>query len=115
MSSSLVNYVRALWFLVLMHMRVYAHLVSHRCCAYAYFVWDGIHFKLHPRCVSGLDAEETLVVVVSKTFSTAETMLNARTMRQWLWDRMSNGEPSAEVGVVVLVLVIVGNGGLVAR
>jgi len=52
----------------------------------------------HPsRCVSGLDAEETLVVVVSKTFSTAETMLNARTMRQWLWDRMSHGEPSAEV------------------
>jgi glucose-6-phosphate isomerase len=49
------------------------------------------------RCISGLDAEETIVVVVSKTFTTAETMLNARTMRQWLWDRMSVGCPSPEV------------------
>ena len=49
------------------------------------------------RCVDGLDAEETLVVVVSKTFTTAETMLNARTMRQWLWDRMSSGEACTEV------------------
>eukprot|EP01083_Nonionella_stella_P032827 89842_1 len=32
----------------------------------------------------GLDARETLVVVVSKTFTTAETMLNARTVREWL-------------------------------
>jgi glucose-6-phosphate isomerase len=31
-----------------------------------------------------LDPEETLVIVVSKTFTTAETMLNARTMRKWL-------------------------------
>ena len=36
-----------------------------------------------------MDPEETLVVVVSKTFTTAETMLNARTVRQWLWDRMA--------------------------
>ena len=49
------------------------------------------------RCVDGLDAEETLVVVVSKTFTTAETMLNARTMRQWLWDRMSGGKADAAV------------------
>ncbi len=34
--------------------------------------------------LKGLDPEETLVVVVSKTFTTAETMLNARTVRQWL-------------------------------
>lgn len=31
-----------------------------------------------------MDPEETLVVVVSKTFTTAETMLNARTVRKWL-------------------------------
>lgn len=32
----------------------------------------------------GLDAESTLVVVVSKTMTTAETMLNARTVRDWM-------------------------------
>ena len=31
-----------------------------------------------------MNPEETLVVVVSKTFTTAETMLNARTVRKWL-------------------------------
>ncbi|KAJ9510214.1 hypothetical protein QJQ45_015693 [Haematococcus lacustris] len=36
------------------------------------------------RALNGLNAEETLVVVVSKTFTTAETMLNARTVRKWL-------------------------------
>ena len=32
------------------------------------------------RALTGLNPEETLVVVVSKTFTTAETMLNARTV-----------------------------------
>lgn len=36
------------------------------------------------RALHGLNPEETLVVVVSKTFTTAETMLNARTVRKWL-------------------------------
>lgn len=34
------------------------------------------------RATDGLDVEETLFVIVSKTFTTAETMLNARTCRQ---------------------------------
>lgn len=38
------------------------------------------------RATAGLNPEETLVVVVSKTFTTAETMLNARTLRKWLVD-----------------------------
>jgi glucose-6-phosphate isomerase len=38
------------------------------------------------RTLEGLDPGRTLVVVVSKTFTTAETMLNARTVRQWLVD-----------------------------
>ena len=42
------------------------------------------------RTCSELNPEETIVVIVSKTFTTAETMLNARTMRQWLWDFMGN-------------------------
>ena len=33
------------------------------------------------RALNGLKQETTLVVVVSKTFTTAETMLNARTVR----------------------------------
>ncbi len=36
------------------------------------------------RALQGLDPESTLVVVISKTFTTAETVLNARTVKQWL-------------------------------
>ena len=36
------------------------------------------------RALKGKNPETTLVVVVSKTFTTAETMLNARTVRSWL-------------------------------
>ncbi|XP_058081833.1 glucose-6-phosphate isomerase, cytosolic [Magnolia sinica] len=34
--------------------------------------------------ITGLNPATTLVVVVSKTFTTAETMLNARTLREWI-------------------------------
>jgi len=40
------------------------------------------------RCTAGLKPQETLIIVVSKTFKTAETMLNARTLRQWAMDSM---------------------------
>jgi len=36
------------------------------------------------RALSGLSAETTLVVVISKTFTTAETMLNAKTVKDWI-------------------------------
>ncbi|MBL8768566.1 MAG: glucose-6-phosphate isomerase [Planctomycetes bacterium] len=36
------------------------------------------------RALDGLDPATTLVVVISKTFTTAETMLNAKTVRAWL-------------------------------
>ena len=36
------------------------------------------------RALNGLQQETTLVVIVSKTFTTAETMLNARTVRSWI-------------------------------
>jgi glucose-6-phosphate isomerase len=36
------------------------------------------------RAVEGLVAEETLIIVNSKTFTTAETMLNAKTVKNWL-------------------------------
>lgn len=49
------------------------------------------------RATAGLDPETTLVVIVSKTFTTAETMLNARTMRDWL----VKGIPGADAATVV--------------
>ena len=36
------------------------------------------------RALQGLDPEETMAIIISKTFTTAETMLNARTVRSWL-------------------------------
>ena len=36
------------------------------------------------KAVNGLDPETTMVIVISKTFTTTETMLNARTVRTWL-------------------------------
>ncbi|KAI9905518.1 hypothetical protein PsorP6_014023 [Peronosclerospora sorghi] len=41
------------------------------------------------RATCGLNPEETLVIVVSKTFTTAETMLNARTLRKWIVDDLT--------------------------
>lgn len=41
------------------------------------------------RALSGLEAESTLCIVVSKTFTTAETMLNARTVKDWLCKHVS--------------------------
>lgn len=46
------------------------------------------------RACEGLDPETTLVVVISKTFTTAETMLNAKTLRDWLVRSMSATSPS---------------------
>jgi len=45
------------------------------------------------RALEGLSAETTLVIVISKTFTTAETMLNARTVRAWLVQEL--GSPDA--------------------
>lgn len=52
------------------------------------------------RTCADLDPEETLIIIVSKTFTTAETMLNARTMRQWLWDFMGNDKDVVRKHVV---------------
>jgi glucose-6-phosphate isomerase len=38
--------------------------------------------------VQGLDAAETLFIVCSKTFTTIETLMNARTARTWLVDNL---------------------------
>ncbi|KAI3433502.1 hypothetical protein D9Q98_003314 [Chlorella vulgaris] len=43
------------------------------------------------RALHALDPATTLAVIVSKTFTTAETMLNARTVRAWLTERLGQG------------------------
>ena len=37
-----------------------------------------------------LNPEETLMVVISKTFTTAETMMNAKTCKQWMLSSLNN-------------------------
>jgi glucose-6-phosphate isomerase len=52
-------------------------------------------------CTRDLDPEETMVVVISKTFTTAETMLNARTARKWLLDGLrSAGVEATETDII---------------
>jgi len=46
---------------------------------------DGAHLAA---TLSGLDAETTLFVVSSKTFTTQETLTNARSAREWLLTRL---------------------------
>jgi len=52
------------------------------------------------RSLNGLDPETTLVIVVSKTFTTAETMLNARTVRTWI--KASLGENAVKKHMVAI-------------
>ncbi|UWR36214.1 MULTISPECIES: glucose-6-phosphate isomerase [Sulfitobacter] len=52
---------------------------------------DGAHIA---DTLRGLDAKTTLVIVASKTFTTIETMTNARTARAWMQDH--GGDPAAQ-------------------
>ena len=52
------------------------------------------------RALSGLDPETTLVVVASKTFTTEETMANARTARKWLAGALGDREALTHVTAV---------------
>lgn len=46
--------------------------------------------------LKGLDPETTLFIVASKTFTTLETLTNARLARTWLWEQL--GEAGVAVG-----------------
>jgi len=48
------------------------------------------------RATDGLDMEETLFMIVSKTFTTAETMLNARTCRKHILDYYKSAKPGSD-------------------
>ena len=52
---------------------------------------DGAHIS---DTLRGLDAATTLVIVASKTFTTIETMTNARTARAWMVDH--GGDPATQ-------------------
>ncbi|MEL7089920.1 MAG: glucose-6-phosphate isomerase, partial [Planctomycetota bacterium] len=52
---------------------------------------DGAHIA---DVLQGIDARTTLVIVASKTFTTIETMTNARTARAWMLDH--GGDPAAQ-------------------
>lgn len=47
--------------------------------------------------VKNVNVEETLVIVVSKTFTTAETMLNSRNMKQWVIEEYKKINPQLTV------------------
>jgi glucose-6-phosphate isomerase len=53
------------------------------------------------RATEGLDVEETLFMIVSKTFTTAETMLNARTCRKHILDYYAKTQPTADPSKVL--------------
>jgi glucose-6-phosphate isomerase len=59
---------------------------------------DGSDFS---EAVQGLQADETLFIVSSKTFTTLETMTNARTARTWLLDQLVSEEAVARHFVAV--------------
>ena len=46
------------------------------------------------RAIEGLDVEETLVIVTSKTFTTAETMKNGRNVKNWVIEEYKKKNPS---------------------
>jgi glucose-6-phosphate isomerase len=51
--------------------------------------------------VQGLDAAETLFIICSKTFTTIETLMNARTARSWLIDKLGDQAAVAKHFVAV--------------
>lgn len=62
--------------------------------------------------LKGLDPETTLVVVVSKTFTTAETMLNARTCRTWITSKLGTDAVSKHMIAVSTNLKLVSEFGI---
>ena len=45
------------------------------------------------RALDGVDPEECLVVILSKSFTTAETLLNTRTVKKWLVGHYQSSHP----------------------
>ena len=58
---------------------------------------DGAHFRDVTR---GLDPARTLFIVVSKTFTTTETLANARTARDWIAQEVGTDQVSSHFAAV---------------
>jgi glucose-6-phosphate isomerase len=58
---------------------------------------DGAHLA---DTLAGLDAARTLFIVASKTFTTIETMTNARSARAWLAARLGEGSVAAHFAAI---------------
>lgn len=65
---------------------------------------DPVAFEL---CMRDLHPEETLLIVISKTFTTVETMLNARACKQWLLDTLMVHEEREEQDITSKHIVAV--------
>ncbi len=55
---------------------------------------DGTDFATK---TAGLNPEETTFIIVSKTFTTAETMMNANTAKKWMPKKLKGKAPVAEI------------------
>lgn len=64
------------------------------------------------RALEGLNPKTTLVVVISKTFTTAETMLNARTVRDWLVKKLGKRAVASHMVAVSTNLDLVAKFGI---
>lgn len=64
------------------------------------------------RALEGLNPETTLVIVISKTFTTPETMLNARTLRQWIVDHLGENAVAKHMVAVSTSLKLVSDFGI---
>lgn len=59
---------------------------------------DPIDFS---RALEGINVEESLFVIVSKTFTTAETILNANTCRQFILDNYPHADGELNIETVL--------------
>ena len=70
---------------------------------------DGAH--LHDT-LKGLDAETTLFIIASKTFTTVETMTNAETARRWIREKLGEGAVGHHFAAVSTALDLVAKFGI---
>jgi glucose-6-phosphate isomerase len=70
---------------------------------------DGAHIR---DTLAGLEAGRTLFLIASKTFTTIETMTNARTARAWLVERLGEGAVGAHFAAMSTAAGKVGEFGI---
>jgi glucose-6-phosphate isomerase len=61
------------------------------------------------RALEGFDAETTLAIVISKTFTTAETMMNAATVKHWLLESLATSHPEVSAAAVARQHIVAGS------